>query len=180
MGPKWPAFFDVWGKIERAMKSETQRRVEDVAGAVCRQHGCELFFIELIEAGKHSVLRVYIDREDGVRIGDCEVISDSLSTVLDVEDLIPYSYHLEVSSPGLDRPLRGPDDFMQYVGRKIKIVTKKPVGDHGQTTFIGNLLSYEKNAATVETHKGSVQILQDNVKRANLQFKMQDRDKKMP
>jgi ribosome maturation factor RimP len=152
------------------MKEEARRKVEELAAAICERYGCELFLIDFVDAGRHSLLRVTIDREDGgVSLDDCAKVSEALSVVLDVEDPVPHGYRLEVSSPGLDRPLRGERDFERYVGRKVKIVTHHAVG-RGQTTFVGTLVGYADRTATLNTRGGEVRIAQDEIKRANIEY----------
>jgi ribosome maturation factor RimP len=152
------------------MRDDTRRKVEEIAAPICERYSCELFAVEYVEAGRHSVLRVTIDREGGVSVGDCAKVSEALAAVLDVEDPIAHGYRLEVSSPGLDRPLRGPGDFARYVGRMMKIVTARPVGDKGQTAFIGKLSAYADETATLEIRGREVRIAQADIKRANLEF----------
>ena len=102
------------------------------------------------------VLRVQIDRpgaaataEDSVSVEDCAAISRELSAVLDVEDIVPTAYTLEVSSPGLDRPLRGADDFRRFAGRRAKLVMREAVD--GQTFFKGRLGGVEDGRVVIET-----------------------------
>jgi ribosome maturation factor RimP len=154
------------------MKHETQQRIEELAVPVCRQLGCELFLVEYIRAGRNSILRVYIDKEGGVTVGDCQRVSEAISVELDVEDVIPQRYHLEVSSPGLNRPIRGPEDFVRYVGRKVRVVARQAPETGGQTTFIGRLVAYDNETATIESPKGHIEIPQKNIKRANLEYEM--------
>jgi ribosome maturation factor RimP len=152
------------------MKDETRSEVERLARIACENAGCELFGVEFTGAGRHSVLRVFVDREEGVRIDDCQAVSHELSVLLDVSDVIAHQYTLEVSSPGLDRPLRGPADFAKYVGRKVKVITARPIGGKSEQAFVGTLVRYEDEIATVRTPRGEVRIPQDAVKRANLEF----------
>ena len=152
------------------MKDDARRKIEELAASICERHGCELFLIEIVEAGRHSLLRVAIDREGGGTLDDCAKVSEALSVVLDVEDPIPHGYRLEVSSPGLDRPLRGPRDFERFVGRKVRIVTHHAVGGRGQTTFVGKLVAYADQAATLEMRGAEVRIAQDEIKRANVEY----------
>ena len=152
------------------MKDDARRKVEALAASICERYGCELFLIDYVEAGRHSVLRLTIDREGGVSLDDCAKGSEALSVVLDVEEPVAHGYRLEVSSPGLDRPLRGPRDFERFVGRKVKIVTHHAVGGRGQTTFVGKLAAYADQAATVEVRGVEVRIAQDEIKRANVEY----------
>ncbi len=100
--------------------------------------GFELVGVEYRAAGRHSVLRIYIDTEAGVTVDDCALVSHQVSGVLDVEDLVRGQYTLEVSSPGLDRPLFGVKDFEKYNGRDVQIRLDTPL--NGRRKFTGRLL----------------------------------------
>jgi ribosome maturation factor RimP len=107
-------------------------KIEKIASEVSLREGCELYDIEMIGAGKNRVLRVYIDKTDGVGIEDCSNVSKGMNLLLDVEDIIPGGmYNLEVSSPGLDRILRTKKHFDKVVGKKIFIQLEKNLGTFG-------------------------------------------------
>lgn len=107
-------------------------RVEELAGQVAQREGCELYDIEFSGTGRYRVLRVYIDKSEGVGIEDCSGVSQGLNLLLDVEDLIPGGeYSLEVSSPGLERPLRRPSHFSAVVGDCIWVKTQKVLETYG-------------------------------------------------
>ena len=115
------------------------------------------------EATGH-VVRVYIDRpgaaatpEESVSIEDCEQVNHEISTMLDVEDLLPFAYTLEVSSPGLDRPLRHVDDYRRFAGRLAKIVVREPVDR--QKAFEGRLKGVEQDAVLLEGPNGRMHRL---------------------
>jgi ribosome maturation factor RimP len=128
-------------------------RLTSAATRVLASHGLELFELQFRREPIGWVLRVIIDRTDGstnsaeepVGIDDCKRVSEDLSTLLDVEDDltagIDQTYTLEVSSPGLDRPLRGEADYRRFTGRLAKIVTREPV--NGQSAFAGRLSGVE-------------------------------------
>jgi len=105
--------------------------------------GYELADLELRIGGKNGLVRVFIDRPEGVGLEDCEAVSRQVSALLDVEDPVPGHYVLEVSSPGLDRPLRGPDDYRRFAGRLAKVVVTEPVDN--QKAFEGRLGGIEDN-----------------------------------
>ena len=119
-------------------------RVRELATRVAGAYGLDIFDVELKREGGQQVLRVFVDRpgpaatpEDSVSIEDCARVAEDLGTLLDVEDVIPSGYTFEVSSPGLDRPLRGADDYRRFAGRWAKIVTSEPV--ERQTAFNGRV-----------------------------------------
>ena len=109
--------------------------VADIIQPTIEALGLELWGLEYLQQGKHSILRVFIDCKSTVNLKDCETVSRQISTVLDVEDPISGEYTLEVSSPGLERPLFKIDQFAQFVGDKVKIVMKSQV--EGRRKFTG-------------------------------------------
>lgn len=122
-------------------------------------HGLLIDDVVMRREGGTNVLRVVLDRpgpaatpEQSVSISDCEKVSQELGTILDVEDLLPESYTLEVSSPGLDRPLRTTDDYVRFTGRLAKIVMREPV--ENQTAFTGRLRGVEGDDVLFEREGG--------------------------
>ena len=128
----------------------------------------ELFDIEFKGRGRNGVLRVFIDREEGVTIADCAIVSRELGTLLDIHDMIPGSYTLEVSSPGLTRALKKPDDFIRFKGKKVKIKTNKDF--EKRKLFIGTLLEFKDGLITVETEGGNFSIPYVDIEKANLEL----------
>jgi ribosome maturation factor RimP len=127
---------------------------------VAASYGLDIFDVELRREGGQQVLRVVLDRpgpnrtaEDSVSLDDCARVSEELSAILDVEDVVPADrYTLEVSSPGLDRPLRHADDYRRFAGRRAKIVLSEPVAR--QTAFAGRLLGVEDDDVLFESEGG--------------------------
>ena len=126
-------------------------QVRAIAARVAGTYGLEIFDVQFRREAPGMVLRVQIDRpgpaarpEESVSVDDCATISRDLSAVLDVEDVIPVAYTLEVSSPGLDRPLRRADDYRRFAGRRAKLVMRQAVD--GQTYFKGRLGGIEQDA----------------------------------
>ena len=109
--------------------------------------GCELWGIEFISQGRHSVLRLFIDSPEGVTLDDCEAVSRQVSAVLDVEDPIATEYNLEVSSPGMDRPLFTLEQFAKYVGESIQVRLKMAVA--GKRKFTAKLESTDADTNTL-------------------------------
>jgi ribosome maturation factor RimP len=131
-------------------------RVQAVANRVAGTYGLEIFDVQFRREAGGMVVRVRIDRpgraataEESVSIEDCARVSRDLSAVLDVEDVVPLAYTLEVSSPGLDRPLRGADDYRRFAGRRAKIVMRQAVD--GQTFFKGRLGGVEGDEVLIES-----------------------------
>jgi ribosome maturation factor RimP len=136
-------------------------RIREIAARVATSHGLEIDDVVMRRVGAQDVLRVTLDRpgpaatpEESVSITDCEKVSQELGTILDVEDLLPAKYTLEVSSPGLDRPLRRPADYQRFSGRLAKIVTREPV--NRQTAFAGRLRGLEGEEVLFESEGGKL------------------------
>lgn len=117
---------------------ELKELITKYAEEVCENEGYELVEVELHPGSKGLVVTIFIDKEGGVTVRDCELFSRSIEAMLDVEDPIKGSYILEVSSPGLDRPLRTKRDFSKNLGRNVKITTKEKIAD--KTFFIGKVI----------------------------------------
>ena len=129
-----PTLLFLWGKMKKDQLSD---KVQGIIEPVINSLGIELADLEVGKMRGKGLLRVFIDKEEGVTIDDCETVSREIAAVLDVEDPIPYSYVLEVSSPGLDRPLRKPADFKRYKGNTIRVITTDPIDK--QTFFVGKI-----------------------------------------
>jgi ribosome maturation factor RimP len=137
------------------LSPDVVEQVRAVAARVAASHGLDLFDVQFRREASGMVLRVQIDRpgpaasaEDSVSVDDCAAVSRDLSAVLDVEDLVSTAYTLEVSSPGLDRPLRTADDYRRFAGRRAKLVMRAAVD--GQTFFKGRLGGVEGDRVVIE------------------------------
>jgi ribosome maturation factor RimP len=129
--------------------------------------GCELVGIEYLPNGKQSLLRVYIDKAEGVTVDDCTAVSYQVSGLLDVEDPVPGHYTLEVSSPGLDRPLFQARDFERFAGQEVKIRMRFPI--EGQRNFRGLLQGLQEQQVVIEGQDGKrVNLPLDQVEQARL------------
>jgi ribosome maturation factor RimP len=136
-------------------------RIREIASRVAGSYGLQIDEVLMRREGHADVLRVVVDRpgpaatpEESVSIADCERVSQELSTILDVEDLLPGAYTLEVSSPGLDRPLREAGDYERFTGRLAKIVTREPV--ERQTAFAGRLRGLDGEHVLFENEGGKL------------------------
>jgi ribosome maturation factor RimP len=149
-------------------------RLREAAGRVAGSHGLEVFDVQFRRESPGWVLRVILDRpggaDDVVTIEDCQRVSHDLSALLDVEEeqleLPDVKYVLEVSSPGLDRPLRGEADFRRFVGRLAKIVTSEPV--EGQSAFAGRLAGVEAGDVLLAEGRRTHRVPLAVIKRARL------------
>ncbi|MGH9749287.1 MAG: ribosome maturation factor RimP [Candidatus Polarisedimenticolia bacterium] len=142
-------------------------RVRALALGVVQQAGMELVDVEIKRGPEGMMVRVYIDRQGGVSVDDCATISRRLSAALDVEDPLPVRYTLEVSSPGLDRPLVRDPDFERFAGRRIRLVALAPI--EGRRNFQGRLLGLRDGRVIVALDDGpEVAIPRDQVAKARL------------
>lgn len=142
-------------------------KIESVVEPVVQSKGYEFVACEwLFEEGRR-ILRVFIDKSEGVNIDDCSEISYLLSPLLDVEDLIPGNYSLEISSPGLDRPLKKLADFEKFAGNKIRLRTKNPVNERGN--FKGILKGVEGEEVLVKVDHQIFRIAHSNIHKARLE-----------
>lgn len=149
--------------------NEIKERIWRLARDVAEQEDLELVDIEL-SRGRKVLLRVFIDKVGGVTIEDCERMSRALEALLDVEDPIKESYILEVSSPGLDRPLKGRHDFIRNMGRLVRVITKDKV--ENQNFFVGRIEGADEDGITINIGKRIVFIRYDNISRANLEVEI--------
>ena len=139
-------------------------QIRAIAERVAASRGLEIWDVQSRREASGHIVRIFIDRpgpaatpEESVSIEDCEQVNRELSTILDVEDPLPFAYTLEVSSPGLDRPLRGSNDYQRFAGRLAKIVVSEPVDN--QKAFAGRLRGLEDNDVMLEAPNGRVHRL---------------------
>jgi ribosome maturation factor RimP len=151
-------------------KEETIAKITEIAERVAASEGLEIVDVELLGAGRGRVLRIFIDRPDGVTHANCEFVSQQVGTILDVEDVIPGdSYTLEVSSPGLERKLHKAKDFERFVGQKAKVVLREPI--ENQRSWVGKLAGFSDGIVTLEPSAGkTVSFALTQVEKANLKF----------
>src|SRR5438128_12581232 len=158
--------------------SDLVGHVRTIASRVAADRGLEVFDVQFRREAAGMVLRVQIDRpgpaataEESVSVEDCARVSRDLGAILDVEDVVPTAYTLEVSSPGLDRPLRHADDYRRFAGRRAKLVMREKVD--GQTFFRGQLRGVEDGAVAaviIDAEDGRRhRVPADVITRANLE-----------
>ncbi len=150
------------------ISEEIADRVKALANPILFNEGMELVDIEYRRESRGWVLRLYLDKEGGVTLGDCTRISQEVGRTLDVEDIIETPYTLEVSSPGLTRRLKTEKDFMKYQGSLIKVKTVDPIENRRQ--FKGKLLGVFEERIEIEIEGGVFQIPLSNVGKANVEF----------
>jgi len=142
--------------------------VREILDPLLFEKAFELVDVQYRRESRGTVLRIYVDKQGGITIGDCAEISRELSTLLDVHDMVPGSYTLEVSSPGLDRPLRRPKDFERFKGNKVKIKTKSDLNE--RRVFVGRLLDFMNDIASVEIDGHEYFIPYNEIEKANLEL----------
>jgi ribosome maturation factor RimP len=152
-------------------REETISKITAIAEQAAAPVGLEIVEVELKGSGRSHLLRIYIDRPEGVTHADCELVSRSVSAVLDEEDPIPGSYELEVSSPGVERKLGKWQDWLRFAGKKVKVVLKEPLNQTELKHFDGVISRAEDHTVTVELTGGKeVTFPVEQVDRANLKF----------
>lgn len=155
-------------------KIDVVARVTELAEPLAASLGLELAEVEYRQEGRQMVLRLYIDKDGGVALDDCSAVSRELTEILDVEDFIQGHYNLEVSSPGLNRPLKKPSDFERYTGRLVKIRTFEPLADDAgnmRKTFLGELLGLSDGIVRLKLNEGqTASVPLGKVAKANLEF----------
>jgi ribosome maturation factor RimP len=147
---------------------EIVARVRQIAEPIIQSEGMELVDLEYRRERGGRVLRLIIDQEGGINLDDCASISREVDRNLDVEGIPPGPYALEVSSPGLDRPLKREADYHRFSGRLIKVRTAAPI--EGKKTLRGRLLSCRDGVVDIESGNSVLEIPLDEIVRANLEY----------
>ena len=145
-------------------------RVSEIGERVGAPEDIEIVDVEFKGGGKQRLLRILIDKPGGVTHGDCQFISKNVGTILDMEDVIPGGrYSLEVSSPGVERPLKRAKDFERFAGQRAKILMREPVA--GKRRWEGILAGFDNGAILLEPASGEpIRLESDLVERAHLKF----------
>jgi ribosome maturation factor RimP len=149
--------------------NDIKQRVLHLARQIADEQGVEIFDIGLLGKRKF-LLRVIVDKEGGITLDDCEQFSKSLGAVLDIENIFPGSYTLEVSSPGLDRPLKDINDFKKNTGKLARIVTEEEI--ERQKFFIGRILEVGNDSVRVLVNKREIDIPFVKISRARLEVEL--------
>ncbi len=151
--------------------AEIAERVRVLVNPILTDQGLELVEVEFRREARGWILRLYIDRSGGVTLGDCQKVSEELGDHLDVADIIDSPYHLEVSSPGLDRALTRDTDFVRFAGKAARIVTRDPI--EGQRNFRGRLAGLANGVVLLELADGRrVAIPCDHIAKARLEIEL--------
>lgn len=150
------------------MREAVVKKIEEIAWRVAQSEGIEVIEVELKGSGANQLVRISIDKPEGISHADCEVISQQVGTILDVEDVVPGRYTLEVSSPGVERKLLRPRDFERFQGKKAKVTLREPV--ENQRHWEGTLAGYQDGVVSLDTKGKTIQFRFDQVEKANLKF----------
>lgn len=155
-------FFCFRGVVLTALETQLTDLLEPSVQAI----GFDLVGLEFIRAGAHSTLRVFIDHENGINVDGCAEVSRQISAVMDVEDPITVAYYLEVSSPGLERPLFKAAHYQQFVGHEVSLVLKMAMGNHRK--WKGDIVAVDGELITLNVDGNDESFALSNISKANL------------
>jgi ribosome maturation factor RimP len=166
-----PLFFS---KRRDALMQTYEEKIRQLAEPLLASQGMDLVLAECLKMHTRWLVRIYVDREGGVTVDDCAHISDQLGDLLDVHDVPPGSYTLEVSSPGLDRPLDRDQDFLKYRGSRVRLHLREKI--EGRRNFRAELIDYEDSGdgkvLVVQAEGKTFRIPRKVVTRANLEYEL--------
>ena len=144
--------------------------VEELIEPVLSSEGLELVDVQYQKEGKNWYLRIYIDQEGGISVQDCQKVSCLVGDLIEIENIVNSEHILEVSSPGLDRPLKTEKDFLRFKGRKIQVTTFSPVD--GKRNFKGANIDFFEKTLYLQTQRSLVKIMLDNISKARLEVEI--------
>lgn len=154
------------------IKQTVEAKAQAVLEPIVAGEGLELLEVEFLREHEGWVLRLFIDKPGGrVGLDECSQVSRAVDTVLDVEDLVPHEYNLEVSSPGVNRPLKKPHHYERVKGQRVKVKTFGPIGEPPRKNFTGMLTEVAADAIQVDVEgAGPFRIPFKDIAKANLEF----------
>lgn len=157
------------------MAIDSEQKIELIAKDIAGECGVEIVDISFMGRGKYALLRIMIDKEGGITLNDCETFSKRFEGYLEVEGDITGNYTLEVSSPGLDRPLKSQNDFKRNIGKLMRIITKEKI--HDQCFFVGRLMEISDSALVLSVGKKkgaseNINVPFENISRARLEVEI--------
>jgi len=142
------------------------QKLQDLLAPIVEALEFQCWGIEFLSQGRHSVLRIYIEHEDGITVDDCELVSRQLSAVLDVEDPVGGEYTLEVSSPGMDRPLFTLEQFSAFIGQNAKIKLRAPIEERRH--FQGLIRGIEEDDVVIQVDNYEYLLPFELIEKANI------------
>ena len=152
------------------MQEAVVSKIKQIALRVTESEGLELVEVEVKGGGNQRLVRIWIDKPAGITHGDCELVSQQVGTILDVEDVVPGGrYTLEVSSPGVERKLLKPADYLRFQGKKVKVTLRDTI--EGRRHWEGTLAGFSEGSAAIEVQPGKTfRFPLDQIQKANLKF----------
>ncbi len=150
------------------MYSKTEKNVHSIVSPIAEENGCFVYDVEYVKEGGHWYLRIYVDREGGITLDECEAISRATSSILDEKDPISQNYFLEVSSPGIERKLRQEEHFEMYKGEMVDIGLYK--AQNGSKNLCGELLGLEGDELSINLEGETVTIKLNETTYVKLHF----------
>jgi ribosome maturation factor RimP len=163
--------------LKAMQRDPIAERIDRIAITAAEANGVEFVHSEIVGSKRNMTVRIYIDKPQGVTLEDCSIVSRAIEEIIDADDFIPSQYVLEVSSPGLERPLFSIKDFEKFAGRKAKVKTSEAIDE--QTNFNGRIDSVEGAEIVFEDKtNGTVRIPFDKVAKANLKVDLAEEFKK--
>ncbi len=154
--------------MSKEIQTKIQLELEELAETLVISEGMELVALEYRRQGPRWLLRLFIDKEGGVTVDDCANISRQFGDLLDAKDIVPQTYVLEVSSPGLNRPIKKKEDFRRFAGRKVQLRLVSPL--EGRRKIVGDLVGIEDEKVIVAAAEGRCSIALEDIDRANLVY----------
>ncbi len=151
-------------------KSSVAQSVEELIAPVLSSEDLELVDVEYKKEGKGWTLRVFIDKPGGITLQDCQATSHRVEDMIEIDGLIPSHYILEVSSPGLDRPLKKEKDFLRYKGKRIRLTTFSPINN--QKKFKGMIRDFKEDTLILEDQEEVFQIPLIHIAKARLEIEL--------
>jgi ribosome maturation factor RimP len=167
-------FPDHWASREKALATDTiiTRQITDLIEPILGELGFELVDVEFLSEHGRWILRIYIDKLGGVTIDDCTRISGELGDLIDIKDVVKHEYILEVSSPGLNRPLKKEADFIRMIGKKVKVRMTMQV--NGRRNFSGYLKDVREHKLYIEDEGGLITLSWPEIDKANLVYEFKN------
>ncbi len=147
-----------------------KNKIKELADSIAAQHAVEIVDIELAGSSGKPLIRIFIDKENGVTLDECGKFSRALSALFDVEDPVPTAYILEVSSPGLDRPLKSLRDFERSIGKLVRIITSVKIEQ--QNIFTGRITGVGGGNITLSVNDKEIEIPFDQISKARLEIEL--------
>lgn len=151
-------------------KGSVAESIEALVTPILNENRLELVDIEYKKEGKNWFLRIYIDKEGGVTVADCSNVSRQVADLIEVEEVVPSSYTLEVSSPGLDRPLKTEMDFLRFKGKRARVTTFTPIDQ--QKKFKGTIRDFREDVLFLESDDRLVEIPINQIAKARLEIEI--------